>query len=194
MWCEFWNKRPIFAHKIFIMIEQEIWKEIPGYSNYEVSTLGGIRSKDRPWIKGRSNTKGRVLKGTISDKGYHVVYISSEKGEGRVIGVHRLVMLTFAPIDLCQSLHVNHINAIKTDNRLSNLEWVTLQENIKHAVGLGLFAKGERIAKSKLTEEKVDIIRRLYAEGVTNCAIIAKAFNVTTGTIDAVIKGRTWKV
>lgn len=89
------------------------------YPNYEASTNGEVRNKKT----------GRVLKGTVQADGYVRITIRNEQGR-RNMRVHRLVLQTFNPVENCQDLEVNHINGIRADNSLSNLEWATKEENI----------------------------------------------------------------
>ena len=113
----------------------EVWKPVKGYENsYEVSNLGNVRSVDRiveQKAKCGSTAKhlykGKLLSPVHQADGYLTVNLS-----GKVIGVHRVVALTFLP-NSDGKPYVNHIDGIKTNNRLDNLEWCTPQENTKHA-------------------------------------------------------------
>lgn len=88
--------------------------------------------------------------------GYNFHDLSSDVGWTR-IGVYRLKCLAFKPYpDNVDDLTVNHINGIKTDDRLENLEWVTYQENNLHAVRAGLRTQNKHVyAFNTLTGEEV---------------------------------------
>lgn len=106
------------------MDSEEIWKDIPGYDGvYQASNLGNIRSAKL--IRGRARFKGRVLKKIITPAGYVQVNLS-----GKVKLAHRVIMSAFIGDS---DLPVNHINDIKDDNRLENLEYITDRENVFHS-------------------------------------------------------------
>lgn len=117
------------------MIE-EIWKAYPLCISYEVSNLGGLRSVDRYLTLGGNLKKrhARFIKGKVlrPDKVYTGHLCFHVPGQGKT-GVHRMVMNTFMPNTDPTKKHVNHINGIKTDNRLENLEWCTPSENTLHS-------------------------------------------------------------
>lgn len=120
----------------------EQWKPIKGYEGcYEVSDLGNVRSVDRTvhtnirFNKARI-VRGRLLKLNLKNNGYYTVDLCKD-GKISSQTVHRLVAKAFLPNP--DSLKVvNHINGIKTDNNVSNLEWVSYKTNHWHAREHGL--------------------------------------------------------
>lgn len=97
------------------------WRTIPGHSQYEVSKYGVIR-----------NTRGMIIKQQTTIKGYKTVRIVCDKTKKqRTNAVGRLVAKTFLKKPKGKN-YVNHINEIKSDNRLKNLEWMTRKENVNH--------------------------------------------------------------
>lgn len=122
----------------------ETWKDIPGWEGcYQVSTTGKVKSLTRN-ITGRTNrtvrTKEIILKPRTCKRGYrHVVLYALNKGY--FYTVHKLVMLAFVgprPGKFPHDFECNHKDGIKTNNNISNLEWITCSENRKHAYRLGL--------------------------------------------------------
>lgn len=105
----------------------EIWKDIPEWENlYEVSNFGNIRSK----------RTGKLRAIGTNNAGYKTIRL--HKGDAtKKYFVHRLVAMTFIPTD-DYSKQVNHIDCDKTNNRITNLEWVTQSENEMHAIKNGL--------------------------------------------------------
>ena len=101
-------------------MENEIWKDIPGYEGlYQVSNMGRVKSTHF--------TNSRILKLGRHTKGYHQIQLNKDKSFKTYV-VHRLVMLAFKGES---DLFVNHINEIRTDNRLENLEYLTNGDNLR---------------------------------------------------------------
>lgn len=129
----------------------EIWADIEGYDDYKISNLGRVKSlsKMKPihhhgkvsfWF-----TKERIL--THSPlTGYPSVGLTKSgrpKSQRRFL-VHRLIAKAFIP-NPENKPDVNHINNIRTDFRIENLEWCTESENTRHAIkmGVGKFYKSK---------------------------------------------------
>ncbi len=156
------------------------WRLVPGFLGYQVSNSGQVRSI--------VNGTWKQLKPTLTSYGYHRVSLVMCTGKKKHMQVHRIVALAFIGPD--NGLVVNHKNGIKTDNCVSNLEWVSRKRNVQHAVELGLMRSGEEHHNSKLTEELVREIReRAKTEPQKS---IAKEMQLSTAIISQVVRRRRW--
>jgi hypothetical protein len=163
-------------------MENEIWKQFA--VGYEVSSFGNVRSIDRvvKTAKQPLNLKGKMLKPAIDKKGYKRVAIMVD-GKLTTLKVHRIVAKAFID-NVDDKPQVNHIDCIKTNNEVRNLEWVNNSENIQHAFDNGLM-KAKRLHESprcKQTKEGIEEIVRLKAQKVKN-KIIAEMFNCSITSI-----------
>lgn len=176
--------------------EIEIWKDIIGYEGlYQISNLGRVQSLDR-FIKRKRFSitlrEGKELKQTITAAGYLSITLSNNKIKTTFL-VHRLVAIAFIP-NPENKPDINHKKGIKTDNRVSEIEWCTKSENLTHAYKIGLreVVNGIKCHYSKLTEKQVLEIRELYANSNLNYNSIALIYYVKEQTISSIINKKTW--
>ena len=109
---------------------KEIWKDVVGFENlYQVSNLGNIKALPK---HGRKSVN---MKHCIKH-GYCTVSFS-KNGKSTTLYVHRVVAQAFLQ-NAEGKPEVNHIDGNKLNNAIDNLEWVTISQNQKHAIKLGL--------------------------------------------------------
>ena len=175
-------------------MDNEIWKEIPGYEGlYQVSTCGRVAMYERIYKNGVLY-KARIKKLCLNDSGYYLTVLSDSSGYKRNYRVSRLVALAFLP-NPENKREVNHINGNPKDNRVDNLEWVTPSENIKHAYRTGLISlrAGEKCKHAKLTNSDVLKIRELFNNSTLKYREISQMFNISMSVIGNIKARRIWK-
>lgn len=158
-------------------MQQEIWKCITEFPEYEVSSLGRVRRDTR------------VLCPSLIPADYPRVTLCVG-GTLNYRLVHRLVAEAFIPNPESKP-QVNHRNAVKHDNRVENLEWCSASENQDHAYRLGLKVCGEADPRHKLTIEEVREIRQL--RGCVSQRELARRYKISQTQIWAVQTGKNWR-
>jgi hypothetical protein len=115
-------------------MQEEIWKDIPNYEGlYQVSNLGRVKSLFRK-IYNKNNEfiytqKEIILKQSYDKSGYYRIALTNNS-ERKRFKIHQLVAMAFLGHKPCGfKLVVDHINDIKTDNRVENLQIVTSRYN-----------------------------------------------------------------
>lgn len=185
------------------------WKIIKEAPFYMVSEEGHVKScarKVRMWngkVYCYKNIKETYPLKEKDIRGYKNVSIIQYDEEMNPIKrytrqVHRLVLEAFNPIENMESLQVNHINGIKSDNRIENLEWVTASQNTRHAnkngKGHQMNQNGEKNSMAKLTTEQViEIIKETNKPNRRTDQKISEDYGVTRKTISNIRNNITWK-
>lgn len=83
----------------------------------------------------------KYLKTHLNNKGYVVCQLRDTNGKNHIVLVHRLVAKTFIPNENADKLEVNHKDGNKLNNNITNLEWCTRKENIRHGIKNGLISQ-----------------------------------------------------
>ena len=155
---------------------------IKDHPRYEINKDGVIRNKQNKKVKAQY----------VGSTGYYMVSFSY-KNKSNPHRVHRLLATTFIKNPL-NAPHVNHIDGDKLNNKLSNLEWVTHAENMKHAFDNKLANNtGENNGQSKLTEKQVIEIKTLLNNGNLSQYKIAKLYGVSRSCVLGINTGRLWQ-
>jgi len=167
----------------------EEFKNIPGLSDaYAASKDGNIKSNPRKASDGRI-VKGRIMRPQRASNGY-LFFAARCKSHKGPVSVHRAVLSAFT--GEMRKIDVNHINGIKDDNRLENLEWATRSENQLHAANHNLKPCGEKSHLAKLTEKQVNEIRELIRLKIPQTKIAA-IYGVAQTSISKIKTGKKWK-
>lgn len=158
----------------------EEWRPVSGYEGlYEVSNMGNIRSL----------RNGCVL-ALMNSRGYRRCHLAKD-GHVKTAQVHRLVAEAFIP-NPENKPQVNHKHGIKSDNRASELEWVTHRENEDHAAENGLKARGSRNAMVTLNPESVQRLLARREETGMSIYALAREFGVSKSLVSNILNGKHW--
>ncbi len=162
----------------------ETWKDITGYEGlYQVSDWGNVKSLPKKWDLyrgGFASHNGITLK-PIVRHGHLTVGLVKEKKQ-RSFFIHRLVCDAFIE-NKENKPYVNHINCIKTDNRVENLEWCTSKENAEHALKMGRYpTKSRHHASVVVVDDQTGIFYETIGEA-------AKAKNMNYFTLNNMLSG-----
>lgn len=164
---------------------RERWRPVPDWKDYEVSTLGRVRS----WKTRTSATPGAILRWLRGPQGYWQVNLH-EDGVRATKQVHKLVALAFLG-PRPEGMQIRHLDGNPQNPKLSNLAYGTCAENCADARVHGTYVHGESCGKSKLTEAQVLEIRSLRASGMVYREI-GQLYGVSITNVYDICRRKTW--
>lgn len=164
-------------------LSSEEWRPVSGWVGiYEVSNYGRLRRvSQRSDAVQHKRTPARILSPKINHHGYARASLAFG-GKPFWCSVHTLVAEAFLGHNP-GGLTVNHKNGVKSDNRVSNLEWATRRRQGQHAVQRGLQSR------AKLT---IAAVSAILASPSTPNSVWMEQFGVSRAAIQNVRTGRTW--
>lgn len=171
------------------MTTTEIWKDIPGYEGrYQVSDAGRVKALPRrlrfvskAGAEAWRTTEERVCAVNVTRNGYALVHFQVDR-ERSVKTVHELVLAAFVG-PRPEGMDINHKDGVKTNNALSNLEYVTRSENHNHAVRLGLNTRAKRVQR---------VLACQVDQEFPSMSVAAKSVGVTIGSIAYALRNGTF--
>lgn len=162
-------------------MNNECWRVVPEWENYEISDKGSIR-----------RTKDKIIRTPyITTTGYSYIALRKPSKEKKALGIHRLVAMAFIGGEPFKGAQVAHLDGDKLNNIASNLKWVDRFENAYHKIIHGRSNRGERNRACKLNRGKVLKIRELNKLGLSR-EEIAGIFDISVYTIRDIIRKRSW--
>jgi heterodisulfide reductase subunit A-like polyferredoxin len=158
----------------------EEWKSIEGYQGkYEVSSLGRVKLLKCKWVK-----ENRILKEDNHEKYPRVCLSKGSPRVQKVVRIHRLVGFAFLDLESHPTKTINHIDGNPLNNRVENLEIISLRENVQHAWEvLGSHKKAHESIRAKLSKEQVLEIREKRNLSNPKLALIYGVSKSTIGNI-----------
>lgn len=162
---------------------EHVWKEINGYHSYMVSNYGEIVSLCR--------NKKIILKQRTTKSGYKRVNLYSNN-ICKTFFTHTIVANAFIFNENPKiKLTVNHIDGNKLNNNAYNLEWISFEDNLKHAHLNGLMKYGESHGMCKLTNDDIIKIRHLYLNENERIINLSKKFNISYNYTYKIVNNKT---
>ena len=185
---------PIWQNQSIENLQNEVWKPVKGFEGfYEVSNLGQVKTVERTILRKTALGKfseyvvKEAIKKPYQNKIGYVTIAIVKENKTITTYLHRIIAEAF--VERVSELDnvVNHINGIKNDNRIENLEWVTSSINNIHALDTGL-----RNTRGSMSLEFVNSVLELRKKGLINSEI-ANQLKTTEAIVQGITSGKTYK-
>lgn len=165
----------------------EEWRPIDGHENYEVSSLGHVRSLDRYAVHGSSLRfrRGCVLSESPGGKRYYYINLTLKKG----VAIHVLACTAFHGPKPGPGYQVAHANGDSFDNRAANLRWATASENNRDKLLHGTLVTPSGV---KLTWTQVRAIRAEWDSGGVKQADLCRRYAMRPGMMSRIVRRKSW--
>lgn len=169
-----------------------MWKDITGYEGlYRIHEDGTIVAYAKEWNCGHGNGSLRrdgekVISPHKNQDGYLMVNLRKDR-KVKLISVHRLIAITFIPNP--ENLpQVNHIDGVKTNNSIPNLEWCSSRDNLIHAIRTGLLVhkRGQENKCRAVSDEMALRVNEAYMEE-PNATEIGRKFKLSRYVVDDIV-------
>lgn len=158
-------------------------KQIPGYSSYSVTDDGRVWSH---------RLRSGWLAPSVDRNGYIRFHMEGDNGKRKGMYIHQLVALTYIP-NPDGKPNVNHKDFNKANNSVSNLEWCTHLENIRHDWSAGRRKALPGGTSSKYSLALVDELRSLYDSGLHTQTELSRRFGVPQSTVHVIVRHKHWR-
>jgi hypothetical protein len=163
-------------------LADEKWETIKDFPNYMISTESRIINK----------TTLNMVSISINKKHKHRAVRLWQNGKTRLLKVYRLKAQAFIP-NPDNKPQVNHKDGNRMNEDLSNLEWVTASENMKHSFQSGLcrgfYKKGLENQNRKINVEDILLLRRWYQSGFFDSSKLSKVFGCNSSYLAKIARG-----
>lgn len=145
-----------------------------GYSGYAITSLGDVFSfKTMSFLTPHSNY------------GYLRVSLRDDHGAKKTYRIHRLLAMAYFPESEWNEV-VNHKDGNRANNAISNLEWCSQSENVKHAHETGLVKNPHRDRQRKISEDTARLVCEMILKNMTNREILAKLPDLTPSIVSGI--------
>ena len=185
------------VHEIYTMILNDESSIVDMFHPIRISDDIEVKALAHPSGLIYSTMTKSIILGSIDKNGYLLAHVRCIK-DGKIYDDnfrwHRLILSAFVENpDPINKIEVNHIDADKTNNAISNLEWVTPQENIDHKIKMGLQPVAQNSYQAIYSNEQIEKVCQMLQDGIYSPKYIEKKTGVHRKMVSGIRCGRKWK-